>query len=190
MAEALELQNTLVALLANMQKMSEDNKATKEEAIKQNRSLQSLHDENKKIYTAVHDQAKQNKQLLESTEKRIGEKVELIRTNIELALEANNSRLSDCEAKINVIEERMVNHTSMVNELVAEQEQRTQELKQQLTRLQSTSTPANQTTYIYKNYELNSQVKFYGRETESPLHFLKTCERDMDACLLYTSRCV
>ena len=29
MAEALELQNTLVALLANMQKMSEDNKATK-----------------------------------------------------------------------------------------------------------------------------------------------------------------
>ena len=83
----------------------------------------------------MHEQAKQNKQLLESTEKRIGEKVELIRTNIELPLEANNSRLSDCEAKINVMEERMVNHTSRVNELVAEQEQRIQELKQQLTRL-------------------------------------------------------
>ena len=62
-----------------------------EEAIKQNKSL---HDENKRIYNTVHDQAKQNKQLLESTEKRIGEKVELILTNIELAVEANNSRLS------------------------------------------------------------------------------------------------
>ena len=95
-----------------------------EDAAKQNKSL---HDENKRIYYsiyAVHDQAKQNKQLLESTETRIGEKVELIRTNIELALVANNSRLSDCEAKINVIEERMVSHTLTVNELVAEQEQR------------------------------------------------------------------
>ena len=103
MAEGLELQNTLAALLANMQKMSEENrpnkeeikanvqklseenKANKEEAAKQNKSL---HDENKRIYTAVHDQAKQNKQLLESTEKRIGEKVEIIRSNIETALEA------------------------------------------------------------------------------------------------------
>ena len=58
----LELQNTLAALLANMQKLSEENKANKEEA------------------------AKQNKQLLESTEKRIGEKVEIIRSNIETAL--------------------------------------------------------------------------------------------------------
>ena len=72
MAESLELQNTLAPLLANMQKMSDDNKAIKEEiksskdeAAKQNKSL---HDENKRIYTAVHDQAKQNKQHLESTE--------------------------------------------------------------------------------------------------------------------------
>lgn len=82
------------------------------------------------------------------------------------------------------MEERMVNHTSTMNELVAEQEQRIQELKQQLTRLQSTSTPANQTTYIYKTFdEPNSQLKFYGREAENSLHFLKSCERerDMDA---------
>lgn len=59
MAESLELQNMLAVLLANVQKISEENRANKEEAIKQNRSL---HDENKKIFTAVHEQAKQNKQ--------------------------------------------------------------------------------------------------------------------------------
>ena len=78
MAESLELQNTLAAVLAN-----EVNRANKEQAIIQNRSL---HDENKEMFTTVHEQAKQNKQLIESTEKRIGEKVELIRTNFELAL--------------------------------------------------------------------------------------------------------
>ena len=124
MAEGLELQNTLVALLANMQKLSE---ANNEEAAKQNKSL---HDENKRIFMSVHDQAKQSKQLLESTEKRIGEKVELIRSNIETALEANNSRISECEAKITGIEERVTHHTSTVNELVAEQDQWIQELKQ------------------------------------------------------------
>ena len=36
MAESLELQNTLAALLANVQKISEENRANKEEAIKQN----------------------------------------------------------------------------------------------------------------------------------------------------------
>ena len=36
MAESLELQNTLAALLANVQKILEDNKASKEEAVKQN----------------------------------------------------------------------------------------------------------------------------------------------------------
>ena len=96
MAEKQELQNTLVAILANTQKMSDENKANmqkmSDEAAKQNKSL---HDENKRIYTAVHDQANQNKQLLASTEKRIGEKVEIIRSNIETALEANNSRIND-----------------------------------------------------------------------------------------------
>ena len=65
MAESLELQNTLAALVANMQKMSEESKATMQkmsnEAVKQNKSL---HVENKRIFTAVHDQAKQSKQLL------------------------------------------------------------------------------------------------------------------------------
>ena len=73
----------------------------------------SLHDENKSIYTAVYDQPKQNKQVLESTEKRIGEKVEIIRSNIETALEASNFRINDCEAKITGIEERVVQHTSI-----------------------------------------------------------------------------
>ena len=76
--------------------MVEENKATTQkmadEAAKQNNK--SLHDENKRIYTAVHE-AKQNIQLLESTEKRIGEKVEIIHSNIETALEANNSRISE-----------------------------------------------------------------------------------------------
>ena len=76
MAESQELQNTLAAILANIQKLSEENKVGRDEAVKQNKSLQSLHDENKKMYTAVHDQAKQNKQLLESMEKRIADKLE------------------------------------------------------------------------------------------------------------------
>ena len=102
-------------------------------------------------------------------------------SNIETALEANNSRISKCKAKISGIEERVIHHTSTVSELIAEQDQRIQELKQQLTRLQSTSTPANQTTYIYKNFDdPNSQLKFYGRDTENPLYFLKNCERDME----------
>ena len=161
-----------------MQNLLEENKATKGETAKQNKSL---HDENKSIYTAVHDQPKQNKQLLETTEKRIGEKVEIIRSNIETALEANNSCINDCEAKITGIEERVVQHTSTVSELVAEQDQRIQELEQQLTRLQSTSTTVNQTTFIYRTLEENnSQVKFFGRDTENPLRFLKNCQRDMD----------
>ena len=55
MAESQELRNTLAAILANIQKLSEKNKVGGDEAVKQNKSLQSLHDENKKIYTAVHD---------------------------------------------------------------------------------------------------------------------------------------
>ena len=139
---SVDMQATLASILVNIQKAQED-------ATKQNKSL---HDENKRIFMAIHDQAKQSKQLLESTEKSIGEKVELIRNNIETALEANNSRNSECEAKMSRIEERVVHLTSTVSELVAEQDQRIQELRQQLIRLQSTSTPANQTTYISVSY--------------------------------------
>ena len=111
MAESQQLQNTLAAILANMQQMSEEIKSSKDEnkanmqkisevALKQNKSLQSLHDENKKIYTAVHEQAKQNQQLLELTEKRIADKLELICSSSETALERNKSHSRECEAKI------------------------------------------------------------------------------------------
>ena len=75
---SVDMQTTLASILASIQKIQED-------TTKQNKSL---HDENKRIFTAVHEQAKQGKQLLVSTEKRIGEKVEIIRSNIETALEA------------------------------------------------------------------------------------------------------
>ena len=76
---------------------------------------------------------------------------------------------------------RQVQHTSTVSELTAEQDQRIQELEQQLTRLQSTLTTANQTTFIYRTLEENnSQLKFFGRESENPLLFLNNCQREMD----------
>ena len=134
MADTAEIQNTLAVLLANMKSISE-------EASKQNKVL---HDENKKIYASVQDQSKQ---MLESTEKWISEKVEIIRSNIESVLEVNNLCISECEAKISGIEEKVVWHASTMSELVAEQDLRIQELQHQMSWLQSTSSPLNQTTY-------------------------------------------
>lgn len=52
------------------------------------------------MYTAVQDQSKQNETLLETAKKKISEKVELISPNVELGLEVNNSRISECEARV------------------------------------------------------------------------------------------
>ena len=77
---------------------------------------------------------------------------------------------SECEAKITDIEGKVVQQASTVSELVAEQDLRIQELKQQLSWLQNTSSTAGHTTYVYKTLDdTNAQLKF---------------------CLLYTSRCV
>ena len=69
----------------------------REDAIKQNKTL---YDVNKKIFAAVYDQSKQKKALLEATEKKIPDKVESIRANVELGLEVNSSRISKCEARV------------------------------------------------------------------------------------------
>ena len=167
----------------SIQKISEENKASQAgiqklpaEAEKRNKSL---HDENKKIYGAMQEQSKQSKQML-AAEKQISESVEVMRANIESSLEANNSRVSECEAKISGLEEKVVQHASTVNELVAEQDLRIQELQHQMSRLQNTSSPLNCTTYVYKTLDDgNSQLKFFGHENENPVN-----------CLLYTSRCV
>ena len=56
-----------------------------------------------------------------------------------------------------------------------------QELKQQLSRLQNTSLTANHTTYVYKTLDdTNSQLKFFGRDTENPILFIRSCQRDME----------
>ena len=69
-----------------------------------------------------------------------------------------------------------------MSELVAEQDLRIQELKRQMSQLQSTSSPLNQTTYVYKTLDnANSQPKFFGRESENPINFIKICQRDMVA---------
>ena len=135
----------------------------------------------------VQEQSKRSKQMLDAAEKRISETVEAMKANIEANLEANNSRVSECEAKLADIEEKVVQHKSTVNEVVAEQDLRIQELQHQVSRLQSTSSPLNCTTYVYKTLDdVNSQLKFYGRENENPMNFIQVCQR----CLLYTSRCV
>ena len=120
--------------------------------------------------------------MLEAAEKRISETVEAMRANIESSLEANNSRVSECEAKISGIEEKVVQHASTVNKLVAEQDLRIQELQHQMSRLQNTSSPLNCTTYVYKTLDdVNSQLKFFGRENENPMNFIKVCQRDLEA---------
>ena len=58
MAKSFELQNTLAALLANIQKLSEESKS----------NLQKMSEE---IKSSKDEAAKQNKQLLELTKKRI-----------------------------------------------------------------------------------------------------------------------
>ena len=105
-----------------MKTMSEENKASQAgiqklsvEVEKQNKSL---HDENKKLYTAVQEQSKRGKQMLDAAEKRISETVETMKANIEARVEVNNSRVSECEAKLSGIEEKVVQHRSTVNELV------------------------------------------------------------------------
>ena len=53
--------------------------------------------------------------MLEATEKRISERVEIIRSNIESVIEVNNSRISECEAKISGMEARVVQHLSLIH---------------------------------------------------------------------------
>ena len=163
--QTVDMETTLATILANMQGMRDniqtvlnENKSAKEDAIKQNKAL---HDENKKIFAAVHDQSKQNKALLEATEKKISDKVESIRANVELALEVNSSRISECEARVGLIEERVQGQATSISEFVSKQEHRFEELRQQINRLKRTSMRASQTTYVYKTIdEPNSKPKF------------------------------
>ena len=55
-----DLQATLMSILASIHKVQED----------ANKPNKTLHNENKKKFAAVHDQSKQNKSLLEATERR------------------------------------------------------------------------------------------------------------------------
>ena len=65
---------------------------------------------------------------------------------------------------------------------MAEQDLRIQKLQHQMSRLQTTSSPLNCTTYVYKTLDdVNSQLKFYGRENENPMNFIKVCQRDLEA---------
>ena len=142
--QSADLQTTLAAILASIKNIRDENKTSvqsiRENAIKQYKTLQDV---NKKIIAAVHEQSKQNKALLEATEKKISDKVESIRANVEFALEVNNSRISECEARVGSIEERVQGQATTIIEFVSEQEHRFEELRQQINRLQRTSMPAS-----------------------------------------------
>ena len=88
-----------------------------------------MHDENKKIFATVNDESKQNKVLLDATEKKISDKVESIRANVELALEVNSSHISECVARVDLIEDRVQGQATTISEFVSEQEHRFKELR-------------------------------------------------------------
>ena len=105
-APAMDIQTALAAIMANIQSVKED-------VSKQNKAIR---EDNKKIYNVMHDQAKQNKQLLEAAEIWLSEKVEVIRAGIETALENNNSWICECEAKITDIEGKVVQHEMCIRD--------------------------------------------------------------------------
>ena len=82
MAEPLpaDLQSTLNAILASIQSVRDENKQLQEnlKSVRDDSKHQnkSIHEENKKIFAAVHEQAKQSKSIVEAAEKKITEKDE------------------------------------------------------------------------------------------------------------------
>ena len=50
-----------------------------------------------------------------------------------------------------------------------------------MNRIQQTTAPANQITYVYKTVDdMNAQKKFYGNESENPIQFLKQCKHNRE----------
>ena len=122
----------------------------------------------------MHEQSRQNKAFLESAEKKITDKVESIHANVEMVLEMNNSRISECESRVMLIEERVQVQATRINEFVSKQEQRLDYVNQQINRLQRSSVPASKTTYIYITiHDSSTQVILYGNEAENSIQFLK-----------------
>ena len=131
MAEALsaDLQATINAILASIQSVRDENKQLRHDSKNQNRVI---HEENKKILAAVHEQAKQNKNIVEAAEKKITEKVESIRVDFEAALEVNNSRITECETRMLSVEDRMQSQTTAINDFINSHENKLEILEQQM----------------------------------------------------------
>ena len=124
MAEGLsaDLQATLNAILANIQSVRDennkniqavrdDNKQLREDNKILQENLKIVREDskrqNKKIFAAIHEQAKQSKAIVEAAESKITEKVESIRGEFETAIALNNTRVTECETRVLAVEEHV-----------------------------------------------------------------------------------
>ena len=94
-------------------------RSIRDDSKQQNRNI---HEENKKIFPVVREQAKQNKSIIEAAEKKITEKVESIRADFEAVLEIKNSWITECETRMISVEERVQSQATAINEFISSHE--------------------------------------------------------------------
>lgn len=200
MAEKFNIQEAFAALTASMaamsaninknnedtktamQKLSEETKTNmnkvREEGKQQNKDR---HEESKQIYEAIKEKAKQTTKLIEATEQRITDNMEVIRQHVDLSIESNAEKITEFETKIQQLGDQVSAYDTKMGDMSAQYRHKIKELEQRLDKLQLTPSAANQTTFVYRSFDdINAQVKFYGKENENPMQFIRTCERDMD----------
>ena len=61
--------------------------------------------------------------------------------------------ITECETRMLSVEERVQSQTTAINEFINSHENKLEFLEQQMKKIQQTTTPANQITYVYKTID-------------------------------------